>query len=839
VNRPSQLLIRHLWATGNFRLPIVVTGWNYAIRLLVLASVATLVFSLRAAAAQNDDYPVKEREHWTAEWISHPTAPLREPGVFHFRKVIRLQDKPEHFNVEVSADNRFQLFVNGSRIGEGPARGDLLHWRYESFDLALSLHRGENIICAVVWNFGIYAPLAQLSNRTAFLMQGDTDAESAVNTDATWQVETEPGLKFIPRVANGFWFYWAADPGERLDAHLYNWNWMQPNSARSSHWVSAASAIRESIYPQAGEPKPRNENSSSPWMLIADTLPQMEFRPVTAGKVVRTNLKSAPLFPKAPVTVPPHMTAEILLDRTTMVSGYPELVVSGGGDADIHIGYAEALYDEHQKRGNRNEVGDRKVLGEFDEFLPDGGPHRRFSPLWFRTWRYLQLKVETGDAPLILERLGVYFSAYPFQERASFTSNDPDLAKIWEICWRSARLDAHETYMDTSFWEQLQYIDDTRIQSLISYSVAGDDTLARQAMRAFDNSRVPEGITQSRYPSLIPQFIPNFSLSYINMLHDYWMYRPDETILRELVPGTRPILQWFFDKQSDDGFLKKLPYWNAIDSPPGVNIFPRTDRDGRSALVTLLFVDALRDAAELEDALGDRSLAIKYRNAAVIAATAVYKGCWNATLGLLADTPDQDSYSQHANIFGILTDSIPLADQAGVMKKVLAAQQGTRFGNAEIAMASYHYQFYLSRAIDKAGGEYLNTLNAWRRMPALGLTTTPEYADPTRSDTHAWSAHPIYDLLTIVAGIHPAAHGFASVRIAPHPGTLKSFNASMPHPQGTIRVQFGRHELQTEFTIDLPDGLTGVLEWEGRSYPLHGGRQAIQLPASPTAVPTQ
>ena len=66
--------------------------------------------------------------------------------------------------------------------------------------------------------------------------------------------------------------------------------------------------------------------------------------------------------------------------------------------------------------------------------------------------------------------------------------------------------------MDTPYCEQLQYVGDTRIQALISYAVAGDDRLARQALRAFDDSRIPEGITRSRYPSSLPQSIPTFSL---------------------------------------------------------------------------------------------------------------------------------------------------------------------------------------------------------------------------------------------------------------------------------------------------------------------------------------
>jgi hypothetical protein len=75
--------------------------------------------------------------------------------------------------VRVSADNRFVLFVNGHRVGDGPARGDLAHWRYERFNLAPLLHPGQNLVSATVWNFGIYAPTAQMSDRTAFLLESE------------------------------------------------------------------------------------------------------------------------------------------------------------------------------------------------------------------------------------------------------------------------------------------------------------------------------------------------------------------------------------------------------------------------------------------------------------------------------------------------------------------------------------------------------------------------------------------------------------------------------------------------------------------------------------------
>ena len=68
------------------------------------------------------------RHFGLGEWIACPNAPVRDEGVLHFRKRIVLAERPEHLLVEVSADNQFLLYVNGQRVGSGPARGDLGHW---------------------------------------------------------------------------------------------------------------------------------------------------------------------------------------------------------------------------------------------------------------------------------------------------------------------------------------------------------------------------------------------------------------------------------------------------------------------------------------------------------------------------------------------------------------------------------------------------------------------------------------------------------------------------------------------------------------------------------------
>jgi alpha-L-rhamnosidase len=570
---------------------------------------------------------------------------------------------------------------------------------------------------------------------------------------------------------------------------------------------------------------------------MPDPLPAMELDLVPAGHVVRAQgIEGAPGFPERGFSVPAHSQVSVLLDNSHLTTGYPELTLSNGRGAAVRLTYAEALVDARGEKGNRNEIAGKHIVGIFDEFVADGGERRTFSPLGWKTWRYLQLDISTQNQPLRVDGLRTWFTAFPFEERGSFHSDDPSLEPIWDIGWRTARLDAHDTYMDTPYYERMQYVGDTRIQVLLSYTVAGDDRLARQAIQAFNDSRIPDGLTRSRYPSSVRQIIPTFSLLWIGMVHDFWMYRSDPAFVRAQLPGTRAVLDWFLGHQQSDGMLDKLPWWPFVDwgrdFPFGM---PPQEANGKSSAMTLQFVEALRDAAELESANGNSGRAERYRIAADRAVEAVRKLCWNQQYGLIADTPAQTHYSQHANILAVWLDVIPPQQQKEVMTKILSVSDPGFAAEGPVpamTAATYYFRFYLARALDHAhmGDEYLKLLGPWKKMVALGLTTWAEQPEPTRSDSHAWSAHPNYDLLTIVGGIRPLSPGFATVAVAPHLGSLHHVTVAMPSPRGMIEAEYTVTSSSTTARINLPQGLSGELEWKGRRIPLGPGGQQFTLP---------
>lgn len=766
-----------------------------------------------------------ETKLWKAQWITSASAPNRDLAILHFRKVIELPLQPTHFIVDVSADNQFLFYVNGQRVGTGPSRADLAHWRYESYDLAPFLHKGSNVLAATVWNFATHAAIAQMSDRIGFLLHGNSNEERIADSDATWDVEQETGMDIL--AANLPGFYYAAEPGIIMDASKFDWSWNTTSPERQESWSKAVPISRGAL--RGATDAPNN------WQLVADPLPPMEMTLEPAGSVVRAVGISKPTeFPNGPLTVSPHTSATVLFDRGHLTTAYPDLIASGSG-ATIHLTYAEALLDAQGQKGNRNEIEGKHIFGLVDQFLPGSTSHE-FLPLSWRTWRYLQLDVETKDQPVTIEGLHSWFTAYPFIEKASFRSDDPSLAAVWQIGWRTARLDAHDTYMDTPYWERLQYIGDTRLQGLISYTVANDDRLGRQAIEAFDDSRIPDGLTQSRYPSSLVQMIPTFSLLWIGMVHDFYMYRDDPDLVRREVPSTRTVLEWFLRRQRPDGLLGKIEWWPFVDwGKDFQDGMPPQDETGGSSVLTLQFIEALRYAAELEDAFGDPHIAQDYRRAADRAAQGIRQLCWNEQYGLLADTPAQQHFSQHANILGIWLDVIPAEQHKTALSKILSVSDSGFTATGQLpamTAATYYFRFYLARALEHAGlaDDYLRLLKPWHDMAALGLTTWAESPEPTRSDSHAWSAHPNYDLLTIVAGIRPGSPRFESVLIEPHLGGLKEVHAKLPIPKGLVEVQYSQATRGVAAEISLPPGVSGELVWKSRQMPLHPGKQTLNLP---------
>jgi len=307
------------------------------------------------------------------------------------------------------------------------------------------------------------------------------------------------------------------------------------------------------------------------------------------------------------------------------------------------------------------------------------------------------------------------------------------------------------------------------------------------------------------------------------MVHDYWMHRDDNDYVRGMMPGVAAVLTWFEDKVDDTGLVGPLPFWpfaDWADEWGGGGMAPG-GKDGHSILITLQYAYALQRAVELERNFGVEDEAVRLQNLANTLLDAARDQGWDTDRGMFRDSLEVATFSQHTNTMAILTGAAPQEERQVIVERILE--------DKSLIQAGYYFSFYIHEAIREAGlaHRYIEQLEPWQDMLALGLTTTPEKPPPSRTDSHAWAAHPNYGLLATVLGIRPAAPGFTVVAITPNLGPLQHAEGTMPHPLGDISVSLQRAEQGVEASITLPDGLTGVFHWQGEAIDLKSGTQKI------------
>jgi alpha-L-rhamnosidase len=779
----------------------------------------TIVFALGLLSAEyvhaQSSVSNAAPRQWNAAWIALPGDNGVNYGIYYFRKTIDVAGKPATFIVHISADNRYKLYVNGKLISLGPARGDTYYWNYETVDLAPYLSAGKNTIAALVWNEAQYSPAAQISVRTGFILQGNSAKEEILNTNNTWKCMRDIGHQPVP----GYFF--AASRGEMVDMR----------QAVKGDWT--ATGYDDSAWFAAGKVADGRLKGTAwgiEWALVPSSLPPREMTYQRLVQLRRADgVTVAPGFPekKTPLTIPANTTATLVLDQTFETNAYVTLNFSGGKDAGISLGYAESLYAKGSKgviKGNRNDVEGKEFVARIDSLIGDGSQGQSFTTLNFRTYRYIRLIVQTKNDPLVVDDLYGTFTGYPFKRASVLNTDNTEMKQMLDIGWRTVRLNAWETYTDCPYYEQLQYIGDTRIQAMISYYNTSDNRLARNALNQMDHSRLPEGVTASCYPSRGTQVISTFSLWYICMLHDYWMYRGDNDFIKNKLQGERGVLDFFSKYQQADGSLKDTPYWAFVDWAG--NMWGEVKgKDGSAAIYDLQLLWAYQWAAEMEAKIGLHDYAVLYNKKAAQLKATIQRKYWDAGRKLYADTRERKGFSQHVNALAILTGTVNNAYIPAVAKGLLK--------DTSLTQCSVYFKYYLNQALVKAGlgNDYMNWLGIYRQNIAMGLTTWAEYSDvnTTRSDCHAWGASPNIEFFRTVLGIDSYAPGFAKIKIEPHLGILKDISGEIPHPNGKVFAGYKFEKGHWQINVNLPRTTSGILVWKAKQYILKAGNNSFVI----------
>jgi hypothetical protein len=433
------------------------------------------------------------------------------------------------------------------------------------------------------------------------------------------------------------------------------------------------------------------------------------------------------------------------------------------------------------------------------------------------------LRIRVGEKALTLHSLSVERTGFPLEIKARFASPDDSLDPVLELCERGLRASMSDVYVDSPFYEQMMYMGDTRLEMLMTYVASGDDRLPRRGIDLIAGSRDAFGLTAERYPSAERQESATFTMIWIWMLHDFVFWRDDPAWVASHLCTVRGILDTLSKFENANGLLERPPGWLFMDWVPAWHMgWPPAAQDGVSALVNFQYLLTLQKAAELEEIAGHPQLAGLHRERASRLSKSIERVFWNESRCLFADDPAHEHWSQHAQIFAVLT---------GLRPPDHAAPWADPAGSTDLAQATIYFQHYLFDVYHRMGrGDWIHKkLEFWKQLVRSGLMAPVEGPEPSRSDCHAWGSHPLFHVHASLAGIRPAAPGFSIVRIAPQPGPLAWIESDVPHPNGMIRLRAKFSDKSVEASVELPPDTTGVFVWNGCEKPLRSGTQKVVL----------
>lgn len=743
----------------------------------------------------------------------------KKPRLVYFRRTFVLNEKPVSAEIKISADTRYKLYVNGELVEVGPSKGDREVWYKDTLDIAPFVHVGRNVIAVIVLRYPVER---KLGNHGMFrteipglflegIIRDSLGSVIDISADTYYRCRINRDIKFPPEEKR-FAPLLIHEISEG-DPELHGW--MDP-SYDDSTWEQALPYGKGFI-----------DEAVSPGNLNNRTIPYMYrkgrvFTGLFENESDVEDIAWKGLFDrKDEVMIPAHSRVRIVADAGEEMTGYLQFAFSGGKGAELRILESEA-YEQSEKsptskmpiKKDRLDIANGHLSGYTDIYTVGGfGVENHpeiYEPFFFRTFRMIEMIINTSEDPLVLHRFDYDETGYPLEVKTSVDTSDNSFDPIWDISERTLRRCMHETYEDCPFYEQLQYVMDTRSQILYTYTVSADDRLARKAIDDFARSQRSNGLLNSCYPNMNPNVIPGFSIYYILMLHDHMMYFGDKKLISRYVSVADKILN-YFDRHLDEnglvekigGVLDKARYWSFIDWATEWNItqgMPPAGLNGSITMESLLYVMGLEKAAELSRFIGRNDTADEYETRAELVKKAVRKHCMRSD-GMVTDGPGCDDTSQHGQVFGVLTGVLSVKEGK---KNLLRTIEEPGFAQCTVAM-----RFYLFRALEETGlYEYTNRYwDTWRTMVKNNCTTCIESEDYSRSECHAWGALALYELPSVILGVRPAEPGCKKIYVRPHAEYLQYAKGTVHLPIGDVKVSWTQGENDLDLIVDAPDGI--------------------------------
>lgn len=772
-----------------------------------------------------------------AVWLGVPDEEIKKKNILqndmngrfsYYRCEMELKEKA-FLKIAITANTRYRLWVNGEPVLSGPCKGDRHRHFYEMVDLSDRLRIGKNIFAVQVLLCDANSVSSLWDERAPLFAVDSLPKGHRLAVAGTFFNENG---EVLGELTTG-----RAPWKEYLDDSFYL------TTEESTDLLGAVllGAIKEKIdFRKSPSDWKNSEFCIANWMepkVIADVEQSFINKRVGFYQDYPLREREIPLlyekeqsFSKMPeefavggiMRIPAHTRTEFVLDAGVHTNAQIQYFFEKGYGATISFVYSERYFSPTKQEIKRTDKENGILVGFTDKIILNG-EKLRFEPFWYRTFRFIKITIQADEEDVLMYYPKIRRTGYPLQIESEIRSDAPWFEKLWNMCIRTLQNCMMETYMDCPYFEQMQYVMDTRLQALFTYALSTDTRLVKKALEDFHDSMMPVGVLQGRSNDAFLQIIPTFSLYYIFILEDYYRQTKDVETVKRYRSDVDTILEYYDRKIGNSGLVENLGYWAFIDWVPewddsaGV---PDAVKKGPSVIHNLMYAYALQSGAYIYEMTGRKALSGEYKERRQSILCAVQETCWDEEKGLYREGPQVQQYTQHAQAWAILNEMVSKEEAQRILKRAMNEE--------EVLPCTFSTSYELFRAFEWAGN-YEDTkkfIDKWIGLIDMDCTTCPETPVNARSECHAWSVLPLFEMIRTVAGIRMGEEGWESVVVKPHMSYLNHLEGKAVTPKGMIEFCFDKEKNCYEVT--LPDSMRGIFIGEnGERTELSEGKNSI------------
>lgn len=773
---------------------------------VVIPILAVILFNTKG-----NSQPLPESDHSLASLLQEKMIWSGEDdgksGYTVFRKTFENGDV-ETATINLFADSRYILWINGVEVLRGPCRFDPVSPSYDSADITSLLKNGKNAVVVMVMSHGSNG---KTMNHHPGLTVGlelkkyDQKIEK-IWTDSSWKWNNR--TRFLPAVQ--LW----ADMSDRIDARLDHGDWTQAgyDDQRWSTSVSINGKMWGTLTPRAIPYLTKNEMG---WIPLSK-------------KNLPVGLKSGESW---------------IIKANEMIQGYPviQFEAEEGVQIQFDFGYI----------GDSTNV--KETYGSTCFYTARSGD-QTYVPTDSYGFRYLKITVLSGSiyAPhnMLLKQLQLIDRRYPYVEAGSFECNDSFLNDLFKRSLLTTKLNCEDGYMDCALREKVEWMGDA---ALIQYPLTrkifamqdsknilrSDHKLMISMLWHIAQSQNDNGMFKAHHPSDrfdIHAHIEDYSCLWVQALRQVYEFTEDKILVKELWNPLKKQMKWFEDHRSANGLVYGREF-TFFDNPLAYCYC-------NGATLNAHVYQAFVDASWLAVVVGDVQAEKQYKRDAEQLGISFNKLLW---------IPSKQTYSSgifkgkqlaptaHAAMMALNRGVVPKGRRVLVQEYLVSNYRNRdgksagggvipdEFFNLDLrtnGVETPYCSFWLLEELfkvreDHAALDFIREKWDYIRRDTLTGTLTESFGGGDLC--HNNGAIPAYFLSTKVLGVSEKLPVDSKmIEIKPMPGDLTRAEGTVVTNHGLVHVKWEKQSDGLTFSLNIPEGTQALV-----ILPYHKSRKKI------------